>query len=124
MSHKILVVDDEPSITRLVRMILEVAGYEVRTALGGEQALAEAELWEPELVVLDIMMPGLDGYQVCKTLKKQRETRRIKVLFLTALGSPENTGNGYAAGADEYMVKPFDTDVLLKKIQVLLKTEK
>lgn len=124
MSHKILVVDDEPAITRLVKMSLEVEGYEVRTALGGEQALAEAELWQPDLVVLDVMMPHLDGFQVCAKMKKEPLTAHIKVLFLTALGTPEDAGNGFAAGADEYLVKPFDPDVLLDKIRALLKTEK
>ncbi len=120
MSKNILVVDDEPAIARLMKMSLSVEGYEVRTANSGFEALEQVEARRPDLIVLDIMMPGMTGYEVCGELKKHPQNKGIKVVFLTALGNPGDAQRGFAAGGDDYIIKPFDPDELLDKVKEIL----
>jgi DNA-binding response OmpR family regulator len=120
MSKRIIVVDDEPSIGRLVKMSLAVEGYEVRMATSGFEALELVEEKIPDLVVLDIMMPGMNGYEVCMELKKKPQTRDVKIVFLSALGRPGDPQQGLAMGADDYILKPFDPNELLEKVKTLL----
>jgi len=120
MTKKILVVDDEPAIARLVRMSLSMEGFEVREAKDGEQALAMLAEWTPDLVVLDVMMPGMTGYDVCARLKKDSRALAVKVVFLTARGNSGDAQQGFAVGADDYMIKPFDPDELLAKVRGML----
>ncbi|MBN1595889.1 response regulator [candidate division FCPU426 bacterium] len=120
MSKKILVVDDEPAISRLVKMSLAVDGYDVRTANSGFEAMEEIESWKPELVVLDIMMPGMNGYEVCFEVKSKPQTKGIKIVFLSARGNPGDAQQGLSLGADDYLMKPFDPDELLEKIRGII----
>lgn len=120
MSKKILVVDDEPSIGRLVKMSLAVEGYDVKTATSGFEAMEEIEQSKPELIVLDIMMPGMNGYEVCMEIRKNPMTKDIKVVFLTARGNPGDAQQGFAVGGDDYIIKPFDPDELLEKVSDLI----
>ncbi len=120
MGKKILVVDDEPSIARLVKMSLSVEGYDVKTATSGFEAMEEIEQEKPDLMVLDIMMPGMNGYEVCMEIKKKPHTKGIKIVFLTARGNPGDAQQGFAIGGDDYIIKPFDPEELLEKIKDLI----
>ncbi|MBN1595769.1 response regulator [candidate division FCPU426 bacterium] len=120
MAKKILIVDDEPAIGRLLKMTLSVEGYDVHTATSGFEALEQAASWKPQLVVLDVMMPGLHGYDVCRKLKAESHTKGIKIIFLTARGNPADVKEGFAVGGDDYIVKPFDPEELLEKVKVMM----
>jgi CheY-like chemotaxis protein len=120
MSKRILVVDDEPAIARLVKMSLAVEGYDVRTVNSGFEAMEELPLFKPDIVVLDIMMPGMNGYEVCMEIKSRPDTSQIKVVFLTARGNPGDAQQGFSVGGDDYIIKPFDPEELLQKIQDIL----
>ncbi|MEU3839323.1 response regulator transcription factor [Streptomyces sp. NPDC028635] len=116
---KILVVDDEPEVRYAVEDGLAVEGYEVRGAQDGLAALAAVAQWSPDAMVLDVMMPGLDGLAVCRRLRALGD--RTPVLVLTALGSVSERVDGLDAGADDYLVKPFALDELVARIRALLR---
>ncbi|ANP52444.1 two-component system response regulator MprA [Streptomyces griseochromogenes] len=116
---KILVVDDEPEVRYAVEDGLAVEGYEVRGAEDGLAALAAAADWEPDAMVVDVMMPGLDGLALCRRLRALGD--RTPVLVLTALDSVSERVDGLDAGADDYLVKPFALDELLARIRALLR---
>ncbi len=114
----ILVVDDDPEIVSLVKRGLAYAGYTIDTASDGEEALAKALDREPDLVVLDIMMPGIDGIEVSKRL---RQASDVPILMLTARGTVADRVVGLDSGADDYLVKPFSLDELLARVRALLR---
>ena len=105
---RILAVDDDPVTLKLVAVTLTRAGYEVLTAKDGKEALARVEGIQPDLIILDVMMPGLDGYEVCRRLRGMPSTAAIPIMMLTATSSLENKIAGFEAGSDDYMVKPFE----------------
>ena len=117
---KILVVDDEIYIVHILDFSLGMEGYEVITALDGEQALERLKADKPDLVVLDIMMPKLDGYEVCKAIKSSPETRHIPVILLSAKGRNVDQKLGFDVGADDYITKPFSPRKLVERINQLL----
>ncbi len=117
-SAKILVVDDEPRLTRNVKAYLEAAGYTVQTAADGMEALQAARLFRPDLIVLDIMLPGLDGIQV---LQRVRQESDVFVLMLTAKAEETDKIVGLNVGADDYMTKPFSPRELVARIQAVLR---
>ena len=117
---KILVVDDEIYIVHILDFSLGMEGYEVLTALDGEQALEMARAEQPDLIVLDIMMPKLDGYETCKLLKADDKTRHIPVILLSAKGRHTDQKIGYEVGADDYITKPFSPRKLVERINTLL----
>ncbi len=117
---KILVVDDEVYIVHILDFSLRMEGYEVVTALDGEQALEKVKSDRPDLVVLDIMMPKLDGYDTCKRLKANPETHDIPVILLSAKGRNVDQRMGFEAGADDYITKPFSPRKLVEKINSIL----
>ncbi|PKV87957.1 response regulator transcription factor [Streptomyces sp. TLI_146] len=116
---RILVVDDEPEVRAAVEDGLTVEGYEVRGAVDGLAALAEIAAWQPDAVVLDVMMPVLDGLAVCRRLRALGD--RTPVLVLTALDSVSERVDGLEAGADDYLVKPFALDELVARVRALLR---
>ena len=118
-SVRILVVDDDPKILRLMRRGLAFASYTVDLATTGEQALGLAREQPPDLVVLDVMLPGLDGIEVCRRLRTGAP--ELPILMLTAKGRVPDRIAGLDAGADDYLVKPFDFDELLARIRALLR---
>lgn len=120
MSKKILIADDEPSIVAAVEFLLKRGGYEVRVARTGEEALALIEASPPDLVLLDVMMPGKSGYEVCKRLRERPEWRDLKIIMLSAKGRDAEVSRGLALGADVYITKPFSTRDLMAKIRGLL----
>ena len=114
----ILVVDDDPGILKLVTLNLELEGYQVMTAGDGKTALQLIENEQPTLVILDVMMPGLDGFQVCERV---RQFSDVSILMLTAKGRSEDVINGLNKGADDYVVKPFSSDELLARVRAILR---
>ena len=117
---KILVVDDEIYIVHILDFSLGMEGYEVITALDGEQAIEQARKEKPDLIVLDIMMPKLDGYETCKALKSNDETKDIPVILLSAKGRNVDQKMGFDVGADDYITKPFSPRKLVERINQLL----
>ena len=117
---KILVVDDEIYIVHILDFSLGMEGYEVITALDGEQALEKARSEKPDLIVLDIMMPKLDGYETCKILKGDPATRDIPVILLSAKGRNIDQKIGFEVGADDYITKPFSPRKLVERINGIL----
>lgn len=120
MAGKILIVDDEKKITDLISFRLEYKGFEVAVANSGQEALDSIKKEKPVLVILDIIMPDMTGYQVCEKIKANKATQSIKVLLLTAKGQKQDEEEGYEAGADDYMTKPFRANLLVEKIDMLL----
>ena len=117
---KILVVDDEIYIVHILDFSLGIEGYEVMTALDGEQALAKVAQDRPDLIVLDIMMPKLDGYETCKALKQNPATHDIPVILLSAKGRNVDQKIGFEVGADDYITKPFSPRKLVERINAIL----
>lgn len=121
MPKKILVVDDEQDILSMLKMRLEASGYEILTASDGNAAYNTAKVENPDLIILDLMLPGMDGYQVCRLLKFDQKYNQIPVIMLTAKSQQEDKDWGAKVGADFYMTKPFEAKELLNKIKELLK---
>lgn len=112
----LLIADDESGIRSLVKMTLQRKQYEILEASDGEEALALARKHHPELVLLDVMMPGLTGFEVCRALKDDPATSSATVVMLTAKAQDSDRAEGLAAGADDYFTKPFSPIALLRKI--------
>jgi two-component system, OmpR family, response regulator len=119
MSAHLLVVDDEPNIVELLSASLRFAGYDVSTATSGTDALKKARESDPDLVVLDVMMPGLDGFDVVRRLRA--DDRHVPVLFLTARDAVEDKVKGLQTGGDDYVTKPFSLDELVARVRALLR---
>lgn len=120
-AQKVLLVDDEPDIVELLRYNLEREGYAVSTALNGRDALKAAKSNRPDLIVLDIMMPGMDGVEVCMQLRQLPEFKNTVITFLTARGEDYSQIAGFEAGADDYITKPVRPKVFVSKVKALLK---
>ena len=118
---KILLVDDEKDLVNIVKFRLEVNNYEVITAYDGNEALEKARSTKPDLIILDLMLPKIDGYKVCGLLKKDARYTRIPIIMFTAKAQEEDVKLGHEVGADAYITKPFEPHVLLTKIQDLIK---
>ena len=116
----ILIADDEPTNIRLVTRLMSAQGYRILTAANGEEALAVVGRERPDLILLDVNMPKLDGFEVCRHLKSEPETAGIKVVMLTARGADVDRAKGREAGADDYFIKPFSPVQLLNKVYALL----
>lgn len=119
-NEKILVVDDNQTVLTIVSRSLRNKGYQVITATNGEEALQIARREHPELMVLDVVMPKKNGFQVCRSLKRADETKDIKIILLTSRAQPSDRYWGLKQGADDYMTKPFEEDELLDNVSNLL----
>ena len=117
---KILVVDDEVDLVNTIRFSLEMEGYTVLVSYNGEDALNQAQKENPDLILLDIMLPKLDGYKVCRLLKFDEKYKHIPILMLTAKTQEKDKTLGMETGADEYITKPFDIDELMEKVKSYL----
>jgi DNA-binding response OmpR family regulator len=104
----IMIIDDEPDIIKLVRISLEMANFNVIEASSGKEALEKVKAQVPDLFVLDIMMPGMNGYEVCEKLRADDRTRAVPIVMLTAKGQKNDAEQGLRSGANQYIVKPFD----------------
>jgi CheY-like chemotaxis protein len=116
---RILICDDDPVILRLLQVNLELEGYEPLLAHHGEQAVEVATAERPDLVILDIMMPRMDGYEACQHLKANDSTKDIPVIFLSAKAQPSDVERGKSFGVAEYLTKPFDPTELLEVVERL-----
>lgn len=113
---RVLIVDDHSDIRRLVRLTLEFEDVEVREAADGPQALRALEDWTPDAMLIDLMMPGMDGLTLCREVRKNPATARIPVVFLTARGHAQDREAGLQAGANAYLVKPFSPLQLIREL--------
>lgn len=118
MSDKILVVDDDQNICELLRLYLEKDGYETKAAYDGQQAIELAESFEPNLILLDIMLPKYDGWQVCREVRKKSD---VPIIMLTAKGETFDKILGLELGADDYVTKPFDTKEVMARVRAVLR---
>lgn len=121
MSKEILIVEDEPGVVAAIRFLMEQQGYCVRVAGKGEEALDLIFKNKPHLVLLDIMLPGMSGWEVCEMIRLDPEYCDVKIVFLTARRSKAEIARGLALGANAYITKPFDNDQLIAKVKSLLK---
>jgi DNA-binding response OmpR family regulator len=121
MDNKILVVDDDISINELIKVNLELSGYKVLQAYDGIKGFALAKQELPSLVVLDVMMPEVDGFTVAKRIRENTQTQNIPIIMLTALSQIDDKANGFNIGVDDYLVKPFEIEELLMRVRALLK---
>jgi diguanylate cyclase (GGDEF)-like protein len=117
---RILIVDDEPAIVELLEEHLQSEGYDTEHAFSGEEALARLEKSAPDLVILDLMLPGMDGYEVCRLMQADARLNHVPVIMLTARSAVQNKVLGYRRGADDYIVKPFDPDELSVRVRAQL----
>lgn len=113
---KILIVDDEPDIVETLKFLIESEGFESIIALDGEDALKKAKEINPDLIILDVMLPKINGYKVCRLLKFDNKYKNIPILMVTARSQQEDKVIGEETGADEYITKPFNIEELLEKI--------
>ena len=120
MPKEILIVDDEPSIVVPVQFLMQQQGYNVLVAEDGHDALDMIYKYQPDLVLLDIMLPGIDGYEVCEIVRLNPKLRDVKIIFLTAKGREVEIAKGLALGADAYITKPFSNAELVAKVKTVL----
>jgi DNA-binding response OmpR family regulator len=120
LPKEILIVDDELSVVVPIQFLMEQQGYRVMVAARGEDALDLIYQYKPNLVLLDIMLPGIDGYEVCEIVRLNPDYRNIKIIFLTARGREAEIAKGLALGADDYITKPFSNVELVAKVKALL----
>jgi DNA-binding response OmpR family regulator len=118
---RVLIVDDDPWILRMVSTLLEKRGYAITTASDGEEGLIRADQWRPNLIITDVMMPKLDGWQLVRALRSRSELALVPVIFLTALGGEEDRIRGFRLGADDYLPKPFRFEELDLRVANALK---
>ena len=122
MGKRILIVDDEPNIVTSLEYLMKREGFEVQVAVDGEAGLKAAAASAPDLVLLDIMLPKMNGFEVCERLRAHPASRGMKIVMLTAKGRQADTARGMAAGADLYVTKPFSTRELVAQVKQLLAT--
>lgn len=113
---RILIVDDEPNIVMAIDFLMGQAGYETEKAYNGQEALEKVASFKPHLIILDVMMPRMDGFEVARTLRQDEANYRIKIVFLTAQGTDRDKAKGYGSGGDVYLTKPFDNQELVSLI--------
>ncbi|MFZ1830685.1 MAG: response regulator [Candidatus Competibacteraceae bacterium] len=120
MANKILVVDDEPNIVLSLEFLMKQAGFQVRTASDGEAGLAAIAAEQPDLILLDVMMPRKNGYEVCQAIRANPDWKAIRIIMLTAKGREVEREKGLALGADDYITKPFSTQEVVERVRELL----
>ena len=120
MSRKILIVEDEPNIVVPLQFLMERNGYQVAVASTGEEAIAKVISFIPDLILLDITLPGMDGFEVCQTVRNIPEQQHTKIIFLSAMGRDMDIAKGMAIGADAYIRKPFSNADVVKMVKELL----
>ena len=124
ISKRILIVEDDPSVLRATSYILEKEGYEVLTAQNGLEGLRKAKQDNPDLLILDVMLPGIDGFEICHSLRAESQTAQLPILMFSAKGQQADKDTGLRVGADEYLTKPVERSVLISKVEALLATKK
>jgi DNA-binding response OmpR family regulator len=120
MAKKILIVDDEPSIIVALQFLMEQNGYETLVAFSGEEAMEAVASHRPDLILLDIMLPVVDGFEVCQRVRENPDWRDIRIVLVSAMGSEANVTKGLDLGADAYVTKPFSNAQLIAQVKELL----
>lgn len=120
MSWRVLIAEDEPNIVLSLEFLLRQANYEVRVARDGDEAVRLVETFSPHLVLLDVMMPARNGFEVCEKIRASPASRRTRIIMLSAKGRASEVDRGLALGADAYVTKPFSTQRLLEQVKALL----
>ena len=120
MAHSILVVDDEPNIVLSLEFLMKKAGFDVRTAADGEEAMQAIRTEPPALILLDINIPKINGYEICESVRGSKEWRDIRIVMITAKGRDIEREKGLAMGADDYITKPFATQKVVDKVREIL----
>ena len=120
MAKRILIVDDEPSIIVPLQFLMEQNGYEVIVAFSGEEAMESIAEDPPDLILLDIMLPVIDGFEVCQRVRENFDWQKIPIILITAMGSEANVAKGLALGANAYITKPFSNADVVRKVKDLL----
>ncbi len=123
MSKKILIVEDEPSIIAPLEFLMEQNNYEVKVADTGEKALDLIENFDADLILLDIMLPGIDGYEVCQKIRSNPKIKTIKIVFLSAMARTIDIAKGMGLTADDYITKPFSNSFVVDRVNALLNEE-
>ena len=123
IAKRILIIEDDPSVLRAISYMLGKEGYDVLTALNGLAGLRKAKEENPDLLILDVMLPGIDGFEVCHRLRAESQTAQLPILMLSAKGQEADMSTGLEVGANEYLTKPVERSVLLSKIEALLAAE-
>jgi CheY-like chemotaxis protein len=117
---KILLVDDSPTVLLMERLLLQDGPYELLSASSGAEAVERALAEHPELILMDVVMPGMDGFEVCRRLRAEESTRATPIILVTTRGGPEHVEQGYESGCSDYVTKPFDGNELRAKIESFL----
>jgi len=120
MTKKILVVDDEPNIVLSLEFLMKQQGYAVRSAVDGDSAMKEVERDPPDIVLLDVSMPGRSGFEVCEAIRANPAWNQMRILIVTGKGRDEDRERGLSLGADGYVIKPFETQDIVAKVKELL----
>jgi len=120
MNKKILVIEDDPVTTRLIVYTLQQEGYQVLTAPNGLEGLRKAKKEEPDLIILDIMLPGVDGFEICHRLRTESQTAQLPILMLSAKAQEVDKATGLKVGADDYLTKPADPSEIVSRVETLL----
>ncbi len=121
MAYRILIVDDEPSIIVPLQFLMQQNGYETSVAFSGEEAMETIVAKAPDLILLDIKLPIVDGFEVCQRVRENQEWSNIRIILLTAMGGEANVAKGMALGADAYITKPFSNAAVIRKVKELLR---
>lgn len=117
---RVLIVDDEPNIITSINYFLKQEGYEVASATNGLMAVEAYRNYNPDIILLDVMMPEMDGFETARRIRMLDRSSKTAIIFLTAKGTAQDRRTGYMSGADDYIVKPFDNEVILQKISEIL----
>jgi len=117
--RRVLLVDDEPNILAALEFLMNSQGFIIEKALNGQTAIKKAKKFHPEIIILDVMMPGMNGYEVASEIRKSDQFLDVKIVFLTAKGTSADKINGYDNGGDVYLTKPFDNDELMMIVSEL-----
>ena len=120
MAKKVLIVDDEANIVISIEFLLKQAGYNIEIANDGEEALEKAESYRPDLILLDVMMPKINGFEVCRRVRGNPDWKDMRIVMLTAKGREVEVTKGLALGADSYIIKPFSTKELMAEVKFIL----
>lgn len=119
-NKRILVIEDERELVKVLQIRLEAAGYDVLAAYDGQEGLAKAQKEKPDLIILDLMLPKIDGYKICRMLKFDEKYKQIPIIILTARAQKSDEKTAYETGADAYITKPFQHTIVLAKIEELI----
>jgi DNA-binding response OmpR family regulator len=120
-AYKVLIVDDEPAIRHALEFLVSHAGYQTYTAICGEEALEKAAQYKPDVILLDVMMPGMDGYETARLIRNDDQLDHSRIIFLTARGASRDRSAGYDSGAEIYLTKPFDNTELMHTLEELIR---